>query len=194
MKKSFNQIMNVSLLSSFIFIIFGIFLFCKPDLANKTIGIFLGIIILLMSISSLIKYIFNKKTYKIFRWEFVFALLAFLLGIFIIFNPLSVTAFLTIGLGIWFLISGLLKLQNALVLRKFKENYFLLAIVISLVNILFGIILIFDPFKSTLKITEIIGLFIVAYGFLSMVEISLFKRNVKTITKIVMKRDENGQN
>jgi len=150
----------------------------------------LGIIILIASISSLFKYIFNNKKFKIFRFELFFALLSFLLGVFIIFNPLSVTAFLTIGLGLWLLFSGLFKFQNALVLRKFKENYWLLAIVISLIYLIFGLILIFNPFESNLRITELIGLFIIASGILSIVEISLFKRNIKTITKIIVRGDK----
>jgi len=181
--KRFNQAMNITIFAYLLFILLGIFLFTRADLANKTIGIFLGIIIILSSGTSLVNYFFNRG-YKIFRSSIVFSIIGLLLGFFVLFNPLSATAFLTIGLGILLLIAGLWKLGTASLLAKSKEKYWTRVLFISVIYLIFGIIVIFNPFESNLRITEVIGLFIIAYGILNIVETMLFKRNVKTITKI----------
>lgn len=184
MKITIVKIMNTTIGTSILFILLGVFLYLRPDLANKTIGYILGALILIAGASGILNHISNKNGLKIFKFDLIFAVLSFILGLFIIINPFSVMNFLTIGLGIWFLISGVLRLSYSFDLKKHKENYWLLTFVISIIKIIFGIMLIFNPFASGILLTEILGLFIIAFGLLNVVETFLYKRNIKSIKKI----------
>ena len=175
MKKAFNRILNFSIISSLYLVGLGIFLFIKPDLANKAIGISLGALILLGGVFSVNKYIQNGKKGRASKFELVSAGIAFLLAIFILSNPLRVTAFITVLLGIFIFFSGLFKLQKSLLLKKYKERFWLLSLIVSIMHILFGGILVFDSWESTFIITKIIGLFIILFGILNIIEVSVLK-------------------
>ena len=185
MKKTFNKIIFSSLISSVLFIALGVCLFVWPGIANIASGYILGSLIVISAGISIVKYFSNKDVISFFRFELVFGILSLLLGIFIMFNPLALTSFLTVVLGLWMVISGTIKLQYALEIRKYKEDFWPLTLAIALLILLTGILLVFNPFNGTLILTEIIGLFVIVYGVLDIVEIVIIKRNSKKIIKLL---------
>ena len=187
MKKYFNKVILSSILSSLLFIALGVFLLIKPGTANKVIGYTLGAIMLISGITSIIKYFTNKDQLSFFRFELVYGILSTLLSVFIIFNPLTVTGFITILLGLWMTISGTIKIQQALELKRYKEDYWMIALAISILTLILGVLVIFNPFDGTKLITEVVGIFVILYGVLDIVEAILIRRNAKTLIKQIKK-------
>ena len=65
-----------------------------------------------------------------------------------------------------------------------KDNDFAPALVMSLVTLVCGLFLLFNPIDSAEVLTRIIGLVIIIYATIDLVETTTFKRNIKKIEKI----------
>ncbi len=185
MKKKFNQIILGSWFSSVLFLLFGIFLFLKPQLANSIIGYFIGAIILISGIMALYNYFIAKKEIKFISFELIYGIVTLIAGIAIIFNPLSISSIVTLGLGIWMLINSIMKLNTGILLKKYKEETWPILIVIGILTLISGILLIINPFKGTMVVTQVVGIFVIVYAILDSMHWLLVKKRSKEIIKFI---------
>lgn len=92
----------------------------------------------------------------------------FIAGILILGYPgISVTVFLVI-VGIWALVSGILLLTYYFRLKKYG-NARAGILSRSILSLLFGIVIVLNPFGSAAAMTSIMGLFILVYGIFAIV-------------------------
>lgn len=80
------------------------------------------------------------------------------------------------------LINGVTKLSYSLTLNNNKSA--LSSIIISLIIVLLGILLIINPFQGAKKIVQILGISILVYSLLDLIECFLIKRVMKKVKKI----------
>ena len=185
MKKKFNKIIFGSWVSSIFFLAFGIFLFIKPELASSLVGYFIGAIITCSGLFALYNYFIGKKEIKYINFELIYGIVTLIAGIAIIFNPLSICSIVTIGLGIWMLINGIMKLNTGLMLKKYKEETWSILLVIGILTIALGILLIVNPFKATMIVTPIVGIFVIVYAVLDSMHWLLVKKRSKEIIEFI---------
>ena len=184
MKKLFNKMMNLSMIASIIFICLGVFLYVMPYISATIIGVILGSLILLMGVYSIYKHKKNTSKLLVFQFELILGVISLLLGILIILNPLLVSIIITVCLGIWLLILGTFKINYALSLKKFKEDFWPLTLTMGIIYLVLGAILIFNPLSASMIISEIVGLFVIVYGLISLVETHLYKQNASKVIKV----------
>lgn len=185
MKKKFNKIIYGSWVSSFLFLIFGIFLFIKPKLANSLIGYVVGAIILLSGLCAIINYFMAKREFKYINFELIYGIVTLIAGIVIIFNPLAISSIITIGLGIWMIINGIMKINTSLILKKYKEETWMILLFIGLLTLISGILLIFNPFEATMVVTQVLGMFAIVYAILDTMQWLLLKKRSKEIIEFI---------
>ncbi len=181
-KNKINKLIVDSRIIGLLFLLFGFFLFLKPDLANSLIGYFIGGIILISGLFSLFKY-FKRKSYNYFFLSY--ALITIIAGLAIIINPLSISSLITIILGIWMLFNGSTKISTALSLKKYQEEIWPLLLTIGILTLLCGGILIFNPFQGTMILTKTIGIFIIIYAILDIINWLLLRKRSKQIIKFI---------
>lgn len=185
MKNKFNKLIFGSWFSSILFLVFGIFLFVKPKLANSLIGYMVGTIVLISGISAIVNYFVSKNELKYMNLELIYGIITLIAGTAIIFNPLSITSIVTIGLGIWMLINGAMKINSSLLLKKYKEETWILLLFIGILTLLSGILLIFNPFKGTMVVTQVLGVFVIVYAILDSMHWLLLKKRSKDIIEFI---------
>lgn len=185
MKSKFNKIIFNSWFTSILFLAFGIFLFVKPKMANSIIGYIVGAIVLISGLSSIVNYFVSKEDFKYMNMELIYGIITSLMGILVIFNPLSITGIITFGVGIWMIINGALKVNTALVLKKYKEETWPIIITIGILILFSGILLIFNPFKGTMVVTQVLGIFVIVYAILDSMHWLLVKKSSKEIIEFI---------
>lgn len=181
----FNRVILNSWLTSVLFLLFGIFLLVKPKLANSLIGYVVGAFILFTGILSLISYFNSKNQLRFMGLELVYGIITIIAGILIIFNPLAITSFLTIGIGIWMIINACMKINRAMILKKYKEETWSIILCTGILVLICGLLLIFNPFTSTMVVTQVIGVFIIIYAILDSLHWLLVKKRSKDIVEFI---------
>lgn len=176
-KKGMNSIFNTSVITSVIILVLGIFLFIEPDLIINMISIILGGIILVPSIISLIDYLKNKN-----QASLISGVVTGLISLILVINTKLVAGILPFILGIYFIISGITRLQYALQLRKEKIDY-TMSLVFSLLIIVCGILFIINPFGGALVITKVMGIFMIIYSLLDLANTIVIKKEMNEAEK-----------
>lgn len=180
--EQFNKFIISSITSSVIMAIAGAIMLFLPNLTNKLIGIIVGIMILISGVNSLYKY-FKRDGAKLYSFNLIFGIILGILGIVIILSPSSVTAFVTVCFGLYLIVMGANKITYGSWLKVGNDASWLITMVIGGLLILFGILLIFNPF-SALTLTKLVGTFMLLAAILDITNAVLLKNRSKDITNI----------
>ena len=88
-----------------------------------------------------------------YRYDLVVGLSTILGGILVIIKIDQLTALIPVLLGFLVTISGILKIQNSVDMLRLGNGTWHVAFALAIVNIIFGIVLLIDPFGGELLVT-----------------------------------------
>ena len=186
-KKKFKSMYRTSLIFSIVLFLVGIFLLINPETTLHAISYFIGMILIIWGLIPIIRFFSDKETQKYLEFSFITGVFALIFGIIIMINPNIIGSIIPLLIGIWMIINGVTKLYYSLTLNK--ENNATVSVIISIAILIFGLILTFNPFKGAIVLTQIIGISIIIYSILDIVECYTLKKTVKEFDKI--KKDDN---
>ena len=158
---------NDDISKTLILALIGLVLLLLPGTLNNIIGFVVGGCLLIFGIIGIIKYIRNKE-YK-FTSSLVSGILYSALGIIVIINPSSVISLVTICLGLYLVINGILKTVFSFNLKKITTRWGG-ALVMGLLTIVLGLLLFINPFGSAVAITKLAGAFLVVVAIFDLVD------------------------
>lgn len=164
-KKNIESKKGNMLTNTLILGLIGLVLLLIPDTLNKILGVIVGFILLLLGIMNVYQYLKSMQKYNAIL---ISGILYSLLGMIILLSPSSVIRAVAIGLGILFLINGIMKIKSGITLRKFNEKW-IGTLIIGIVVVILGILLIFNPF-SGIAITKLAGAFLVLGAIFSIID------------------------
>lgn len=179
-KKNFS----LSLITSIIFVVLGLFLFIRPDATITTISYIIGGILLILGVLSVIRYFKSDYGINVLDFDLVYGVLVIIAGLYLIFNPTMLATIFPAILGIWIIINSVTKFQYALMLKKLDKVDWKYTLLISFLTFAWGIILLINPLESVLVITQVIGIFIIIYAVLDIIDNFILKRNEEDLNKI----------
>lgn len=175
--------MNItSIIFSIIFILIGTFLLARPEDAIHLVSYALGIILIVWGVISVITFFTDKESQNYLDFVFIVGVFVLIFGIIILVKPDTIASIIPLLLGIWMLINGVTKLSYSLTLNNNKSA--LSSIIISLIIVLLGILLIINPFQGAKKLVQILGISILVYSVLDLIECFSIKRVMKKVKKI----------
>lgn len=178
LKNQMKKMYATSMVSSIVMFILGMFLLVRPDFIINIVSTIIGVVILVPGIISLIDYFKTKNTANL-----VIGVIAGILGIVFIFNSKLVSSILPFVLGVYFIISGISKLQYAFELRKNNVVNYMPSIITAALILLCGILMIINPFGGALAITKVVGIFMIIYSLLELYSVVVTGREVKNTFK-----------
>ena len=181
-------IIKSSILSSIILAILGALLFFQSEATIISISYVLGGILIAIGVLGILKYINNQNKEMKYELDFVYGIVTIILGIIVISNPKAIASIIPFVIGFIIIISSASKLQSSLELRKNKNDLWKSTMILSIITIICGLLLIFNPFKGAEFITKIVGLLIFVYAILDLVSTVAIKRTVKKINKAIEER------
>lgn len=181
-EEKFNKIMLLEMGFSILYLLLGVIIFLKSEIANSVAGILIGIFFLISGCIQIYTFL-DKSKIRLFRCNIYIGILEFILGIFIMLNPLTLIDILNISLGLWILIEGLNRGIYFYQLKKVGEETNKIFLTSALLLVFMGIIIILNPFRS-IVITKMIGIFIILYNVVNLNNLVLLKRRCKKFLKL----------
>ena len=189
MKKEIDKRLNLitigAILLDIVFIILGFFFLGNPEITTQVSGMLFGLILVTSGVYAIIKYISNMHSNIVFTLELIYGILSLIGGIIIMSNPLGFASLITVFIGVWFIVSGVIKSTLAIRFKKFKEETWVFNLVIAFVTILIGILLVVNPFKGTLVLTTYVGIMLLVYSGMDIVNQLLLRKRSSEIERII---------
>ncbi len=177
-KKSF-------LLVSLCFLALGFVLLLYPTLSMRAICYTLGGITTLYGIFHLITYFSRTDFGEVYRFDFVVGVLLLCAGIYVIAQPLVVAQSLPVILGLAILVDSLIKLQNAIDLKRLASPLWWIVLVLAFITAALGITLMLDPFYTVVTLTRFIGVALVVDGCVNLWSFSFLSIQLKKLRAAV---------
>lgn len=168
MKIKIKKMNTTSIIFSIIFIILGAFLISMPDYAIKLVSYALGIIFIILGLVAVVDFFSDRDSQDFLNFNFVIGVFSLIFGLIIMAKTEVIASIIPLLLGVWMLINGVIKLSYSLSLNN-KENA-LISIIVSILIIILGILLIFNPFDGAQALVQILGIEIIVYSVLDLVE------------------------
>lgn len=178
MKKSFDRVFKMSIISWIIFIILGLFLFMKAELTLRVISYIIGGVVLVSGIIPIIKTLSTgDKNYSSFG--FVSGVFMIVAGLIILLNSGLIASIIPILIGIMMIINGISKLTFALTLKSNNIGSWISTLILAIIITMCGIVFIVNPFGGAVLITKIIGVVIIVYSVVDMIDFLIINKNIK---------------
>ena len=171
-----NHTLWISIISSIIFILLGLVLVIHPKTSIILLSYAVSILLVGNGVYQLIMGYQNISLSLLDG--FSGGLLSIILGFLILINPKTLAILIPIAIGLWFIVSSSYKLRISIALRSLNESIWLLLFVMSVIMMVCGIILIFNPLSGVIALTKIIGILIMVYSSIDVIEAMLIKKNI----------------
>ena len=182
MKELFTSFFRISVFTSIIFMIFGLLLFFNPGGVIVTISCIIGAFLIMIGVSGIIMY-FKDRIY--FRSYLITGLFSLIFGIILIMNTNIIATIIPNMIGICMIGLGIKKFDLSL---NFKDNQvegWFLMLIMAIVTFIFGIVLVLNPLQGAFLATKVVGLIIVIYSVMDIIDSVVLKKNIQKIHKII---------
>lgn len=167
-----------SLITSVIFAILGVILIMNPEGTVKFVSYIIGIMFVLVGIYKIATYFIAKGKYDMYNYDIAFGIIAIILGIVTIVYSHQIGTIFRILIGLWIIYSGVIRTSLAFKLKTIESKIWIYSLIIALVMLLCGIYIICSP--GAIIVT--IGIVILIYSILDIIESVIFLRNIKNIS------------
>ena len=165
--------------SAIIYIVLGLVLTFFPQTVNEMISYVLAAALFLVALIFLFNYFKKNVQSNFYRNDLVFAVIALVIGILLLVKRSSVLELIPVVLGGITIVSGVKKLQNALDLIRLKVGGWRSIIILAAINIIFGIILVWQASAAVNTVIRLIGIGLIFSGVSDLFSILWIKRIAK---------------
>ena len=163
---------DTSLVSSILFLIFGIILFTNPSGILNFVSYIVGGILIIIGVFNILSY---RKTLKKLnidqKYKLISGVILIIFGLFVILFSSLIEMTIRLICGGWILYSGIIRLIETLNNKKNKVS-FISRLIVSILLIICG----FYVAIETNLIFSTIGLFIIIYAILEIIGFIFYKK------------------
>lgn len=153
-----------AILSGILYILLGIVALVIPETMQKTLGYLIGIVLIVAGLVSMVCYLLRDARENYYHNEFVFGLLGIVLGAVVLYKVEIVISLIPFILGVLVMCSGCSKLQDAIDLKRLGYGSWLGLLVAAAINIILGVVLIYNPFKAAILLFRVLGVVLILSG------------------------------
>lgn len=176
MEKFMKSLIRGNYITSAILIVLGLLLTIRSDDTIVAISYLIGGSIIIIGVLALIKFVKNLGKSFDNSFEIIYGIITIVFGILIISNPKMVATIIPFVIGGWILIKSSFKIAYAIELKNRGSIYWKSALITSIINALVGILIVFNPFKTSVIVFKIIGIAILVYAILDIVSTIQIKK------------------
>lgn len=144
-------------------ILFGVLALFVPSETIRVVAIYFGVLLMVAGIIGVIVSIQNMRKERPYVSALINSLVSLVIGIFVVFNTQQSLIVFAIIIGIWALIIGAVQLYIALKMIR-PGTAQRVMIINSVVTLIFGLLLFFNPFESIIAFVYIIGVMAFLFG------------------------------
>lgn len=167
----------ISILESIIFIVLGIIVIWKPEGTLKVISYILGFSFIIIGIGKIISYFSTKGRYNLYSNDLVYGFMACIIGLITIVFSTTIGSIFRIIIGIWIIYTSLTKMSLSLKLRTLESNVWMYTFILAIIMGICGLFVILNSGAVIMTI----GVIMIVYSVVDIVEEIIFMKNVKEI-------------
>ena len=179
MSSIINKLFKSSIISSIALIAFGILLILQSEATIMMVSYVIGAVLIALGVLAIINFLRSKS--ELYHLDIVYGIVCVILGVIVIQNPEAIASIIPFVLGLVIIINSATKLQYSFELYKEKNSLWLSTLVLSIIMVVCGIVLIFNPFKGAILLTRIVGIFILIYSVLDLISTFVISKTFKKI-------------
>ncbi len=184
-KKFVKKFELYSILTSILMIILSLFLIFKPIKSIETFVMLFSLILAINGVIAICTYFTIDSEERMFSFDLLGGITFVISGVLVFIYRSSLTEVFPIMLGIYVIVSSLFKLQLSINLMGVKDSNWLLLIIMSILNMILGVLLITYPFESIKTITSLYGVFLLISEVISLVEELIVLIRIKKFEKTI---------
>jgi uncharacterized membrane protein HdeD (DUF308 family) len=132
--------------------------------------ILLGCVTILDGIIHIVSYFSTSAEVRAFSFELIQGILGIILGCVIIFNPQTIVSFFPFMIGLWIVVEGFIRFQFTLNMKGSESKNWVVVLLFSIISIVLGFLIIFNPFGTAIAITKLAGIFLFISEVLTILE------------------------
>ena len=163
-------LMNVCIL------ILGVCLTVWADKVTTLVSILLGILAIIYGISAFVSYFSNKDRVFNDNMEFIFGIVVLVIGGILIFKVDFLKELVSFVIGIYILLSSILRLIETIKLSKKLNVKMTISIILSIIGIVIGIMCITFKFLFPDVIVTYIGVLLIIYSIINIINLLIIGR------------------
>ena len=153
--KMLKELKWEAILTGVLYILLGIVALVIPETMQKTLGYLIGIVLIVAGLVSIICYLLRDARENYYHNEFVAVVL---------YKVEIVISLIPFILGVLVLCSGCSKLQDAIDLKRLDYGSWLGLLIVAAINIILGVVLIYNPFKAAILLFRVLGVVLILSG------------------------------
>lgn len=183
MKKKLSKKFSAEIIASLVIFLFGLLLLLKSEITIIAITYVIGATLIGLGFLAVIKFTKNFKQNTGGELDIVYGIVTIIMGLIVIKNPKVIGSIIPIILGMIIIIKSTAKLQESIELKVKESEMWLSTLIISIVSLICGVVLLFNPFQGAVILTQIIGGFIMLYSALDIASTIIISKTVNDIIK-----------
>ncbi len=150
--------------SAVLCILLGLVLLIWPGTTTQIVCMSLGIVLLAYGIIQIVIYLYHRERTIISQGMLLLGIVFAVIGIWILLTPEMIIMAVPVIVGVLIAIHGLHNVVQAIALQKEGYERWWLALTFGLLTVIFGGLLIFNPFGAVEFVVRLIGIFLIYDG------------------------------
>ena len=181
MKELFNKTTTSIIVSSILALIVGLIMAIVPNISLQVIGIIVGIYMIVHGVI-LIGLDFMAHHVYVPFYGIISGILSMIVGLILIAMPNVLSTIFAIALGIWIILSSVNIISISINVRKTVPKWFLW-LILGIIDLICGIIVLFNPFASSISIVVLGGIIIVIHSIITIIDMIMIRKDAKEVAK-----------
>lgn len=177
LEKIFKKTGWISILESILFILLGSILVWKPTETVRAISYILGSVFIIIGFVKVIHYFLAKGKYDFYNYDLIFGLMAIVIGIITIIYSNTIGSIFRIIIGMWIIYSSLIRINLSMKLKTMDMGVWVYSLLLAIMMFICGLYITIN--SGSVVVT--IGIFMIIYAVIDLIENIIFMKNVKEI-------------
>lgn len=142
-----------SLIIGVIFLIIGVFIVSFPEENLFAITWLIGLLFIINGfIEIFVRRVMKQASQSSSKILLILGIINIIIGVFILFNVVTSTTFIIYLFAFWFIVHAIFSIFTVTPAEKSNKSFHTLSILLNIVEIIFGILLLFNPFMAAIII------------------------------------------
>lgn len=158
MRQFFSDLRNDLLLSGAISLLLGLVLIFFPDTTSFLICYLCAGVMILFGLFQLLAFLFSDRAFPNHSFYLARCVLLLVLGVYFAIRPGILVSMLPMVLGLFVVVAGLMKIQNAVDLRRWGAARWSTVLAVGILTTLVGAVTLMHPFSTAMVLLRFLGI------------------------------------
>ena len=190
MKHFFSNLKKSYMITAIFYVLLGIAMIIWPDILARLVCYSFGSLLIIYGLAIVIGNFSDKGNSGFYGFSMINGLISAGIGIFFIVKYNILVSSIGFVMGLIIVIDSFVKFQKALDLHRSGYSLWWLALIFSFLTIGLGVLVIVNPFETSLGIARLVGICLILIGVSDIWTISRVSKFVKAATEEIIVIEE----